>query len=165
VTTSPSDRIETTLVLPHSREKVWRAISEAQLFGEWIGLCDHGEFACGEWFTAKMAPTRFSAEFAKLQEPHRGLPVKMWIARIDPMAVFCFRFHPFAVDPHLDYSHEPMNEVAFVLQDSPDGTRVTITESGFDQIPPDRRAQAYAINERGWSLATQALESYLIQTA
>jgi hypothetical protein len=88
----------------------------------------------------------------------------MSIERIDPMAVFSFRFHPFAVDPNLDYSHEPLNRVTFALQGARDGTRLTITESGFDQIPLERRAQAHAVNEQGWSLAIQAIQSYLAQT-
>jgi len=162
--TSQTDRIQKTIVLKCSLQEVWRAISEARQFSAWIGLSDHSEFAPGALFTAKMAPTKFNAEFARLQEPYDGLQVKMTIDRIQPPCLFSFRFHPFAIDPNADYSKEPMNQVTFELKEVPSGTTVTITETGFDRIPVERRAVAYEVNERAWGLATKALESYLATT-
>jgi uncharacterized protein YndB with AHSA1/START domain len=157
------DRIEKKILLRFPRERVWRAISEAKRFGAWMGLSDHGEFAPSTVFTAKMAPTKFSREFAKLQEPYDRLPVKMTIDCIQPPSLFSFRFHPFAVDPAADYSSEPMNLVVFELKEVPGGTSLTITESGFDRISPERRAMAYQVNDAEWALATQALENYLTE--
>jgi isopenicillin-N N-acyltransferase-like protein len=159
--TSQTDRIEKKIILPCPLERVWSAISEARQFGTWMGLSDHGEFVKGTVFTAKMAPTKFNAEFAELQEPYDRLPVKMTIDRIEPPFVFSFHFHPFAIDPNADYSKEPMNQVVFELKEVPAGTTVTMTEMGFDRIPLERRAVAYDVNNRAWGLALKALESYL----
>lgn len=163
--TATTDRIEKQILLHHSRVRVWQAISDSTHFSKWIGLCDHGEFLPGEIFTAKMAPTRFNADFAALQAPYSGLPVRMTIERMEPMSVFAFRFHPFAIDRNFDYSREPMNLVTFTLEQTeqaPAGILLTITESGFDRIPAERRATAYPVNERGWSLAIKAIEAYLL---
>jgi uncharacterized protein YndB with AHSA1/START domain len=162
--TSQIDHIEKSIVLNCALERVWCAISEARQFSAWMGLSDHGDFVPGTLFTAKMAPTKFNDEFAKLQEPFDGLQVKMTIDQIQRPRLFSFRFHPFAVDPDADYSREPMNLVTFELQEVPDGTMVTITETGFDRIPLERRAMAYEVNDRGWALATKALENYLATT-
>jgi uncharacterized protein YndB with AHSA1/START domain len=159
--TAQSDRIEKQRVVQHPIERVWRAISEPKQFSAWIGLAEPGDFVQGALFTAKMAPTKFNAEFAQLQEPYDGLTVKMTIERIQPPFHFSFRFHPFAIDPNADYSSEPMNEVAFELKEVANGTRVTMTETGFERIPPERRAVAYEVNNRAWGLALKALESYL----
>ena len=44
-----------------------------------------------------------------------------------------------------------MTLIVFELQEVPGGTRLTITESGFDALPPDRREEAYRANEGGWA--------------
>jgi hypothetical protein len=83
------------------------------------------------------------------------------IDRIEPMTVFSFRWHPFAIDPKVDYSHEPATLVMFQLEDVADGTQLTITESGFDKIPLERRAKAFAANESGWNIQAELLAKYL----
>ena len=77
------------------------------------------------------------------------------------MRVFSFRWHPFAIDPGVDYSKEPMTLVVFELKQVPGGTMLTITESGFDRIPLERRAKAFAANEQGWEHQTKLIEKYL----
>jgi hypothetical protein len=72
-----------------------------------------------------------------------------------------FRWHPFAVEPNIDYSKEPMTLIVFELQEVADGILLTITESGFDQIPLARRAKAFAANEGGWEKQTQLIQKYL----
>jgi hypothetical protein len=51
--------------------------------------------------------------------------------------------------------------VAFALESAPDGVTLTITESGFDQIPLERRAKAFAANERGWGFVIRLIGDYL----
>jgi uncharacterized protein YndB with AHSA1/START domain len=77
------------------------------------------------------------------------------------MRLFSFRWHPFAVDPDVDYSGESATLVTFELENAPGGTMLTITESGFDRIPPERRAKAFASNEQGWTAQTKLIEKYL----
>jgi hypothetical protein len=85
----------------------------------------------------------------------------VFVERIEPMERFSFRWHPFAIDPDYDYSKEPMTLVTFELLATADGIQLRITESGFDQIPIARRAQALESNDRGWAHQAKIIEKYL----
>lgn len=76
--------------------------------------------------------------------------------------MFSFHWHPFAVDPNVDYTEEPMTLVTFILEKALDGTLLTITESGFDKLPEERRASAFDANEEGWEAQTKLIEKYLL---
>ena len=45
------------------------------------------------------------------------------------------------------------------------GTRLTVTESGFDDVPLARRAQAYRMNSDGWEWQMKSIESYVARPA
>ena len=75
--------------------------------------------------------------------------------------MFSFRWHPFAVERGVDYSKEPATLVTFELEQQADGTMLTVTESGFDRIPLERRAKAFAANEQGWTAQIKLIEKYL----
>jgi len=77
------------------------------------------------------------------------------------MRKFSFRWHPYAVDPGVDYSKEPTTLIVFELQEISGGTLLTISESGFDQIPLERRAKAFAANDAGWVMQVKLIEKYL----
>jgi uncharacterized protein YndB with AHSA1/START domain len=83
------------------------------------------------------------------------------VERIDPESRFSFRWHPAAVDPKHDYSSEPTTLVEFRLEEAPDGTMLTVTESGFDSIPASRRDEAFQMNEGGWSEQLRNIEAHL----
>jgi hypothetical protein len=74
-----------------------------------------------------------------------------------------FRWHPGAVDPAIDYSVEPTTLVVFELQEVKGGVQLTMTESGFDQIPLSRRAKAFKDNEGGWTMVLTLIEEHLAQ--
>lgn len=155
------DHIEKRIVLRAPRERVWRAISEAKQFGTWFGVEFDGEFAVGTRLTGRIAPTQVDPEVAKLQQPYTGFPFEFHIERMEPMAIFSFRWHPNAVDRNVDYSAEPMTLVEFRLEDVEQGTLLTIRESGFDSIPLERRAKAFTSNEGGWTHQLKLVEKYL----
>jgi len=155
------DHIEKQIVLRAPRERVWRAISEAKQFGTWFGVVFDGEFVAGTRLTGRIAPTQVDPEVAKLQLPYIGLPCEFHIERIEPMNLFSFRWHPSATDRNADYSAEPMTLVEFRLQDVEQGTLLSIRESGFDSIPLERRASAFASNEGGWAHQLRLVEKYL----
>jgi uncharacterized protein YndB with AHSA1/START domain len=92
---------------------------------------------------------------------HAGKAFEFLVERIEPMQRISFRWHPFAVEPGVDYSHEPTTLIVFELQDQDEGTLLTISESGFDRIPLERRAKAFAANDHGWSMQVQLIEKYL----
>ncbi|MBL8818450.1 MAG: SRPBCC domain-containing protein [Planctomyces sp.] len=77
------------------------------------------------------------------------------------MIRFAFRWHPFAIDPNHDDSSEMKSLVSFELAEVDGGTQLTITESGFDQIPVERRSQAYKANYEGWTRQSRLLATYL----
>src|SRR3984957_4320968 len=113
----------------------------------------------------KITPTSVDAEVAKMQEPYKGVRFEFAVDRVEPMRLFSFRWHPAAVDSNVDYSKEPSTLVAFQLEEVADGTKLTVTESGFDQIPIERRAKAFAANEGGWAAQMKLIEKYLAQQA
>jgi uncharacterized protein YndB with AHSA1/START domain len=156
-----SDKIEKRIVLRATRERVWRAISDSKRFGTWFGVEFDGPFVEGEWLIGRISPTKVDPEVARLQEPAIGMKFSFLIERIEPMERLSFRWHPFAIDPGYDYSNEPTTRVVFELRDADSGILLTITESGFDQIPVARRAQALEANDKGWSHQTTLIEKYL----
>lgn len=155
------DRIEKQRLLPASRARVWQAISEAPRFGYWFGVDFDGPFVEGARITGRITPTQVDAEVARLQKPHKGTPFEFVVERIEPMQRIVFRWHPFAIDRAVDYSKETMTSVEFALGEHADGTLLTISESGFEQIPQHRRAQAYAANEGGWAHQLELVAKYL----
>jgi len=158
---SNTDRIVKSVVLHAPRERVWRAISEADRFGAWFGVDFDGPFVAGAEVTGRIAPTQVDADVAKLQAPHTGKPFRFRVGRIEPMSRLELRWHPYAIDPAVDYSREPMTTIEFVLEDAEGGTKLTITESGFDRIPLARRAEAYRANEGGWTHQARLVRKYV----
>jgi uncharacterized protein YndB with AHSA1/START domain len=156
-----TDRIEKKIVLRAPRQRVWEAISRPEQFGSWFGVVFDSPFEEGKRITGRIYPTTADVEIAKLQKPHEGLAIEWFVERIEPMRIFSFRWHPHAIDPKVDYSKEPATLIVFELEEVPEGTLLTISESGFDQIPLERRARAFAGNERGWEMQTQLIKKYL----
>jgi uncharacterized protein YndB with AHSA1/START domain len=156
-----TDRIEKRILLHAPRERVWRAISDAAEFGRWFGVAFDGPFAAGQRLTGRVVPTTVDPEVAKLQKPHEGKAFEFVIDRIEPMQRLSFRWHPFAIDPAVDYSKEPMTLVTFELADKAGGVELTVTETGFDRIPLARRAAAFAANDGGWAHQVRLVEKYL----
>lgn len=161
MTATSTDRIEKTVLLRAPRARVWQAIADARQFGSWFGVAFDGPFAAGARLTGRIVPTRADAEVAKAQEAYAGKTFECTIDRIEPMRLFSFRWHPYAVDPDVDYSKEPTTLVVFELEEVAGGTRLTITESGFDRIPLHRRAEAFARNDQGWAAQAKLLEKHL----
>src|SRR5689334_20748083 len=94
-----SDRIEKSVILRAKRPRVWRAISDAAEFGSWFGVAFDGPFVAGGRVTGRIVPTKVDPVVAKSQEPHAGKPFECRIDRIEPMRLFSFRWHPYAVEP------------------------------------------------------------------
>ena len=160
-----TDRIEKTTLLRAPLARVWSAISDAKQFGSWFGVEFDGPFVAGKSLTGRMVPTKADPEVAKSQEAYRGMAFAFIVDRIEPMRLFSFRWHPFAIDQAFDYSKEPTTLVVFQLEEVAAGTKLTITESGFDRIPLERRAKAFTANEQGWAAQTRLLEKYVAMGA
>ena len=159
------DKIEKQVVLRASLARVWRAISDSREFGSWFGVAFDAPFVAGTPIRGKMAPTQVDPEVANQQRPYEGRAFNITIEKLEPEKEFSFRWHPFAIDPNVDYTLQPTTLVVFALREVPEGVRLTITESGFDRIPLERRAKAFAANEGGWAHQAKLIEKYLAQTA
>lgn len=140
-----SDRIEKHLQLKAPVSRVWRA------------LTDYREF--GTWFCVKLAGPFVPGKEAVGQITYPGFEHVTWravVQRIEPERLFSFTWHPYAVEPGVDYSAEAQTLIEFRLEPSGDGTLLILTESGFDGIPAGRRAEAFRMNDNGW---TQQMEN------
>ena len=156
-----TDRIEKVVVLRASRSRVFRAISDSKEFGAWFGVRFDAPFVPGARMKGVIVPTTADPKVAEGQKPYEGQSFEIVIVRIEPETTFSFRWHPFAVDATHDYSREEMTLVELTLSDTSGGTRLTVTESGFDKVPLARRAKAFTMNEGGWAMQMTLVEKYL----
>ena len=136
-----TDRIERSVVINAPRERVWRALSNAEEFGTWFGANLKGQaFAPGK---------RARGQITHCGYEHVYFDVV--IERIEPQSLLAYRWHPYPIDPAVDYTKEEPTLVTFTLKDAPGrGTLLTVVESGFDKVPPERRLEAFRMNSRGW---------------
>ena len=153
MTTTSTDRIEKQVVLRAPRSRVWRALTEADEFGRWFGV--------------KL--TRPSGEGAQVtgQVPQPGyehITFTVTIERMEPERVLAWRWHVL-IDAESRRVSEPTTLVEFRLEDVDGGTLLTVTESGFDRMPPEYRDVAYRGNEGGWSQQMASIDRYLAEAA
>lgn len=153
------DTIEKTAVLKAPIAKVWRAISDSAAFGAWFGMTLDGPFVEGRTVVGAIAKTQVDDAIAKHQEPYVGMRCELRIERIVPLELLSFRWHPGA-DPDLG-PEAPTTLVTFALEEVAGGTRLTITESGFEALPLERRAKVFAENEGGWEAQLSLVAKYL----
>ena len=149
-----TDQIRKSIVVRASRAQVWHALSDPEEFGEWFGVNLNGSFKRGAQLRGKVT-----------HKGYENYPFEITISRIDPEHLLSWRWHPNAVDPEMDYSEEPTTLVSFELEEIPGGTRLTLVESGFDELPESRRLEAYTNNEKGWTMQMDAIQNYIAQAA
>lgn len=149
-----TDAIERHIDINAPRERVWRALTDTGEFGTWFGAKLQGQrFAAGE---------RVRGPISACGYEHIQFDVQ--VERVEPQTVLAYRWHPYPVDPSVDYSAETPTLVTFTLSDAPGGgTRVTVVESGFDRVPPERRLEAFRMNDRGWAAQLDNLARHVGQ--
>ena len=138
-----TDRIERSVVIHAPRERVWRALSDAESFGTWFGADLKGQvFAPGQRARGSMAGCG-----------HENVFFDVVVERLEPQRLFSYRWHPYSVDPAVDYTKEQPTLVTFTLKDAPgNGTLLTVVDSGFDNVPPHRRLEAFRMHDNGWEV-------------
>lgn len=160
-----TDRIQKSILLRATRERVWRAISDSSQFGQWFGVSVQGPFVPGKRVAGRIVPTSVDPEVAKMQEPWAGVPFDFLVERVEPMSHFSFRWHPGGDPVPPDAPDDQMTTVTFELADAPGGVMLTITETGFDRVPLERRAKAFADNDGGWQMQARLIEKFLAHGA
>jgi uncharacterized protein YndB with AHSA1/START domain len=151
-TETTTDRIEKTIMLRAPRSRVWRALTVAEEFGEWFRVKLEGPFVEGATVRGRIT-----------HPGYEHLTMEIMVERLDPERYFAYRWLPYAIDPGVDYSNEPTTLVEFRLEDAAGGTVLTLTESGFDRIPLSRRAEAFRMNDNGWSEQLKNVERHVSQ--
>jgi uncharacterized protein YndB with AHSA1/START domain len=147
---SSSDRIQKQVLLNAPPLRVWRALTDAAEFGQWFRVKLEQRFEPG-------LPTRGFVTYPGYEH----LRFEVTVERMDAEHYFSFRWHPYAVDPEVDYSAEPTTLVEFRLEPAGEGTRLTVTESGFDQLPPERRNEAFRMNDGGWTVQCENIRKHV----
>ncbi|HTV96002.1 MAG TPA: SRPBCC family protein [Steroidobacteraceae bacterium] len=135
---------------------------EAPLARVWRALTDHREF--GEWFRVKLDGPFVEGKISRGHITHPGYEHVAWevkVVRMQPESLFSFTWHPYAVDPQVDYSSEVPTLIEFRLEKTPRGTLLKLTESGFDKLPAHRRAEALRMNGRGWEAQMKNIERHV----
>ena len=153
--------IEKQIQVPAPLTRVWRALTDPAEFEAWFGMRLSGPLVPGARVPCAIVGTTVDPEVAKAQQQHSGVPYEITVDSVVPRQLFSFRWHPAAVDHDVDYSAEPVTLVSFALQENATGVLVSLTESGFDQIPEPRRNVAYSANNQGWTIMLSLLERYL----
>ncbi|MGO4329757.1 SRPBCC family protein [Cupriavidus sp. 2TAF22] len=148
---SSTDRIERQILLKASPARVWQALSDAEEFGKWFCVDLRGKsFVVGQ-------PVRGQITYPGFEH----VVFEAWIERMEPERLFAWRWHPAAVEAGRDYSAEPTTLVVFELEPVPGGTLLRVVESGFDNVPPGRRLEAFRMNSNGWEGQMRNIEKHV----
>ena len=97
-----TDRIEQQVRLSTPQARVWRALTDIREFGQWFGVKLSGAVTPG----------------AKLRGPitspgYEHITFEATVETDEPEKRFSFRWHPYAIEPGVDYSNEPTTLVGF----------------------------------------------------
>jgi uncharacterized protein YndB with AHSA1/START domain len=147
-----NNRIEKRIELKAPPARVWKALTNHEEFGEWFRVKLEGPFVPGQVSRGRITYPGYE---------HVGWEAT--VKEIKPEQLFSFTWHPYAVDPNVDYSQETPTLVEFHLQASATGTLLTVTESGFDKIPAHRQIEALRMNDGGWAEQMKNIERHVSQ--
>lgn len=145
-----TDTIEKSIELKAPIARVWRALTDSTEFGAWFRVKLEGPFVPGQVSRGRIT--------------YPGYEHITWEATVKEMRepdYFSFTWHPYAVDPNVDYSRETPTLVEFRLEATQGGTRLTVTESGFDAIPRHRVADALRMNGQGWAIQMENVRAHV----
>lgn len=154
MSSSETDRIERSIVIDAPRARVWRALADAPEFGSWFGAKLEGQrFAPGQRARGSITYPGYEHIFFDVV-----------IQRMEPERLLSWHWHPYAVEPGVDYASETPTLVTFTLEDAPGGgTLLKVVESGFDQVPVARRALAFRMNSGGWDGQVENIQRHVAQ--
>jgi uncharacterized protein YndB with AHSA1/START domain len=145
-----TDSIEKRIELKASVARVWQALTDHVQFGQWFRVKLDQPFVAGQTSTGRIT-----------YPGYEHLKWEAVVRKIEPERYFSFTWHPYAIDPKADYSNEPPTLVEFRLTPITTGTLLVVKESGFDKLPAGRRAEAYRMNEGGWTEQMKNIERHV----
>lgn len=132
--------------------KVWKALTDSQLFGQWFNANIQTPFVVGKTSVA--------------MNTSKGFEMKMefHVKEIRPQTYFSYAWTPFPMDRTFDYSKEEPTLVEFFLEETKAGTLLKVKESGFNKITASRRAEAFKMHTGGWEAQLKNIEKFLVET-
>ncbi|MEQ1756554.1 MAG: SRPBCC family protein [Micropepsaceae bacterium] len=145
-----TQRIVKTIDLKAPVSRVWRAISDFEEFGQWFRVKLDGPFKPGAISTGKMT-----------YPGYEHYPWRAVVERMERESLLSFRWHDFDEKSDIDISQQPATLVEFRLESIPDGTRLTITESGFEALPHQRRLEVLRGNSEGWNVQANNIAAHV----
>ena len=148
------DRIEKRIEIAAPVPRVWHALTDSRQFGEWFLVKMDGPFVAGKPVAGQIT-----------HPGYEHVRMEIVVEAIRPQTLFSFTWHPYAVDPKVDYSQEESTLSEFRLQPTPGGTLLTVTESGFDKVPAERRAEALLRNDSGWAQQMKNIQAYVTKAS
>jgi uncharacterized protein YndB with AHSA1/START domain len=148
-----ADRIEQQIELKAPRARVWRALTDHREFSAWFGVNLESPFVSGQ---------RTAGQITFPGYEHVRMEVV--VQKIEPESYFSYTWHPYAIEPGVDYSQEPPTLVEFNLEENGNGTLLRVAESGFEKIPAHRRSEAFRMNSHGWEEQLKNVEEHVGQT-
>ena len=147
-----NNQIEKQIELKAPVARVWRALTDFREFGEWFRVKLDGPFLPGQISHGHMT-----------YPGYEHLEWKAVVQKMELEKLFSFTWHPYAIDPQKDYSDETPTLIEFKLEPIPTGTLLTLTESGFENVPSERRAEAFLRNDGGWTAQMKNIENHVAQ--
>ena len=144
------DRIEKTVELKAPVDRVWRALTNHDEFGEWFRVKLERPFEVGQ-------VTRGQITYPG----HEHMQLEATVKTIDPQRLFSFTWCPCDDSPEENAWSGAETLIEFRLEPTPEGTRLHISESGFSQLPEDVRANALRRNSGGWDEQARNIAAYV----
>ena len=143
-------RIDRDIEIEAPPERVFRALTSRDELSAWFQVAIEGDLAAGSevWMTS-------------LLPEHGGLRFQVRILEMTPPRRVVWQWHPGEVDAAVDYAKEPRTTVTFTLEPSARGTRLSLSETGFDEIDLARRAKVHGDNTQGWTEVLVWLQRYV----
>ena len=147
------NKIERRIELKAPVARVWQALTDYKQFGEWFRVKIEGPFVVGEKSRGHI-----------LVPGYEHLKWQATVQKMEPESLFSYTWHPYPSDPNVDYTKETPTLVEFRLQKSATGTTLVVTESGFEKVPANRRAEAFRMNSQGWTGQIKNIERYVTES-
>jgi uncharacterized protein YndB with AHSA1/START domain len=145
-----TDRIEKRVEMKAPIARVWRALTDFEEFGQWFRVKLDGPFVVGQ------------ASRGHITWPgYEHIKWEAQVVAMEPQHLFAFTWHPYAVDPDVDYSSETPTRVEFRLEPIEAGTRLTVVETGFDALPEHRRPDCLRMNDSGWTTQVENIKAHV----
>ena len=148
-----SDSIVRTVDIAAPQSRVWAALTDHTQFGTWFRVALDQPFEVGQPSTGRMT-----------YPGYEGYPWEARVVALEPMRRFAYEWPATGGDKDaMETGDVEWTLVEFILESLATGTRLTVTESGFDKVPEPRRTNVMRDNSAGWTEQLENIRIYAEQ--